>query len=722
MRIHGIGLPAVAILLASVTFVMAEEPNVGELTRELKGEKPAAERTPEQLDAVCAKVLDALMPDMGNEDPGKCGGPQGTLEAIAFRASRPGAEAERAACSKAIAARLGPDVAPLARVWLLRQLERIGRAEAVPQIAGLLSDKDALVRESARRALRKNPAKEANDALQKALGSTDTAAWRVAVIEALADRRDASNLSLLLKEAASDSDDVRSAAVAGLAKIGDKSAVGPVAAAMSKGSPAARRVATDSYLLLADALADKGDTAAALGIYRKMLSSPGQLKCAAIIGIGRSGSASDLPTLFDAVADPDPKLRGACVEAMVLLKATDVTAAIAAKTKTAEPGMKPALLQALARRGDKSTRATFVASAEDADEAVRVEAIRGLGMVGDAAAVPLLLKIAATTGKPQEAARESLERVKGADVDKALLGAMDGKEPSIRVEVIRALSARRVAAATPGLLKSAEDADAGVRSESLKALGVVAPAGALPAVAALLVKTEDGAARSDAANALVSIAGREADVEKRSEPILKALESAGGPARLALLGVVGRLGGQKSLEAVRAAVKDNDEKVRDAAIRTLADWPDAAAAPDLLGIAKSAASETHQVLAIRGYVRVVRLQSGRPAAETARMLAAALAAAKRPDEKKQALGGLAEARHIGALEAVVPCLDDAALKEEATHAAVRIGREIVNDNPEAVKAAMQKVLEISKNADVQRQAKETLDRAEQKLKEAKPKK
>jgi hypothetical protein len=104
------------------------------------------------------------------------------------------------------------------------------------------------------------------------------------------------------------------------------------------------------------------------------------------------------------------------------------------------------------------------------------------------------------------------------------------------------------------------------------------------------------------------------------------------------------------------------------------------------------------------------------------MLAAALAAAKRPDEKKQALGGLAEARYIGALEAVAPCLDDAALKEEATHAAVRIGREIVNDNPEAVKAAMQKVLEISKNADVQRQAKETLDRAEQKLKEAKPKK
>ena len=101
------------------------------------------------------------------------------LERIAFRASRPGADADRAACSKAIAARLGPQSGPLGRAWMLRQLERIGREEAVPQIAQLLTDNDALVRESARRALQKNPSNEANAALQKAVGSADApGAWR----------------------------------------------------------------------------------------------------------------------------------------------------------------------------------------------------------------------------------------------------------------------------------------------------------------------------------------------------------------------------------------------------------------------------------------------------------------------------------------------------------------------------------------------------------------
>ncbi len=405
---------------------------------------------------------------------------------------------------------------------------------------------------------------------------------------------------------------------------------------------------------------------------------------------------------------------------MVLLKGADVNAAIAAKAKTADTEIKPALLLTLARRGDKASLPIFVAAAEDANEAVASEALRGLGMLGDASAVPLLLKLAATSGNVQSMARTSLVVLKGEDVDNALMAAM-AQEPKIRLEVVHALEGRRVVAATPALLKSAEDADGGVRGESLKALGAVAPADALPAVTALLVKAPDDAARSEAANALRA-SPRESDPDKRAEPMLNALQSASGPARLALIGVLGRLGGAKPLEAVRTAVKDSDAKIKDAAIRALADWPDAAAAPDLLAIAQNSTEQTQQVLALRGYVRVVRLESRRSPAETAKMLIAALEVAKRPDEKRQVIGGLAETRDIAALQAVAPFLSDATLSGEAANAAVRIGRDIVNNQPAAVKAAMEQVLDVTKNADLQKQAKETLDRAEQRIKEMAPKK
>jgi len=724
MRLHLVGVLAVAVLLGSSAWLQAEEPNVADLAKELTGEKPAAERTPEQLEAAYVKVLDSLMPDMGNEDAGKRNGAQSSLERIAFQASRPGLDANRTACAKALAGKLGADVPALARAWILRQIERIGRAEVVPQVAKVLTDTDALVRESARRALQKNSSKEADDALQKAVAAATDPVWHVALLNALAQRFDVANQALFLKDAKSDNDDIRSAAVVGLAKTGDKSGAPAIAAAMDKGSPAAKRTAIDSYLLLADALVAKDDKATALGLYKKMLTAGGQVKCAAIIGVGRAGTVADLPTLFEALGDQDVRLRGSAVEALTLMDGKDVTAAIAAKAKTAGPEMKPALLQALARRADKSTAPIFVAAADDADDAVKVEALRGLGVVGDASAVPLLLKVAATTGKPQEIARESLGRVKGEDVDKALLTAMDEKDPKVKVEVVHALAMRHVTAATPALLKAAEDTDAGVRNEAFKALGAAGGTDSLAAVSALLAKTQDDGSRGEAAKALVNIARRDADTEKRAEPILAAMTSATGPAKFSLMGVLGLIGGQKSLEAIRAAVKDTDEKTKDAAIRALADWPDAAAAADLLDVAKTAANEAHQVLAIRGYIRVVRLPSGRPGPENAKMLAAGLETAKRAEEKKQALGGLAECRELAALQAVMPCLDDAALKEEASQAAVRIGRDIWNNdkNAETVKTAMEKVIEVSKNQDMQKQAKETLGNAEKKAKAAAEKK
>ncbi|MCX7050189.1 MAG: HEAT repeat domain-containing protein, partial [Candidatus Sumerlaeota bacterium] len=465
MKLYSIARLLVAAFAAGAISLMAQAQDIADLTKELTGEKTAAQRAPDQMEAAYSKAIDSLLPDLGDDDPGKRGKAQVTLEQIAFNSSRPGAEAQRAACSKAIAAKLGADVPPLTSVWLIRQLERIGRAEAVDALAKALGGKDAQIRECARRALLKNSSAEAAEALRKTMAVASDSAWRIALINAMASRRDPADLAALLKEAASDADDVRIAAMVGLAKIGDKSAAPSLAAAMAKGSPEAKRVAADCHLLLADALSNKGEQAEALGIYKSMLSSQGYLKCGAIIGVGRAGGAGDLTTILQAMPDADARLRGACIDAMVLLKGKDVTEALCAKTKAAEPEMKLALFKALVRRADKTALPTFVSAAEDANEDLCVEAIRGLGAVGDASVTPLLLKIAANSGKPQDTARASLERLKGDDVDKALIAGIDEKDAKIRVEAIRALAGRRTAAAAPALLKSAEEADANVRGE-----------------------------------------------------------------------------------------------------------------------------------------------------------------------------------------------------------------------------------------------------------------
>ena len=167
------------------------------------------------------------------------------------------------------------------------------------------------------------------------------------------------------------------------------------------------------------------------------------------------------------------------------------------------------------------------------------------------------------------------------------------------------------------------------------------------------------------------------------------------------------------LGALREELIDTSKESA-AAIRALAMWPDAAAAQDLLAVYRGASDETQQVVAFRGYVRVCRMQ---PEAERVKMLVAGLQAAKRPAEKKEALGALGDMRDIRALQAVVPCMDSEAVKEEAAGAVVRLSRQLCERYPGPVKAALEKALQVSKNEHVQREGKEALERAERKLKE-----
>jgi HEAT repeat protein len=677
------------------------------LVKELTGESPAQQRTPEQLDAAYTTALAALLPDMGSDDAAKQKDPQQKLQKMGYRASRPDAEPERLAFCKTVAAKLGADVPATARVWMLRQLENAARAEAVAAMAGALADKDALVRETARRALQNNPTPEAGEALRKALQGADKAEWTLALINALGYRKEAADLPALMKHAASDDDGVRAAAVCALASLGDKSAADVIAAAMGKGSDAAKRAATDSYLLLADKLAAKGEKDAALAIAKKMLSAEGHVKCAAIVALGRAGGPAELNTILEVMNDKDAKIRGAGLEALNNMTSPEVTKAIAEKVKTASPELKVALLRALAVRKDKSVLPTFVACLEDASDDVKVEALQGIAGVGDASTIPVLLKAAAGTGRVAEAARSTLDRIPSKDVDEAMVASLGTADAKGKAEVARSLAARRVEAAVPALLKAVEDADGGVRQEAWKAAGQLADGKSLPAMVALLVKAQD-ADREEAKKATVATSRRIADAEARAQPILAALPDAKGPARLTLLSVLGGLGGPKPVAALRAALKDADKDVHDATVRALADCPDTEVIDDLLAIAKGEETEPHKVLALRGYFRLVGASSKAPKDKVA-AIKAGMDVAKRPDEKKLGLSGLAEVNNFDGFQIVEACLAEPALKNEAEQAAVKIAKGIWNGKPEEVRTVLEQIIASSKQNNVKGDAKKILD-------------
>jgi hypothetical protein len=121
-----------------------------------------------------------------------------------------------------------------------------------------------------------------------------------------------------------------------------------------------------------------------------------------------------------------------------------------------------------------------------------------------------------------------------------------------------------------------------------------------------------------------------------------------------------------ALEAVRLGLKDGDADVREAVVRTLADWPDGRPAEDLLGLVTVLAQPALKAVAMRGYVRMAGLSK-----EATAMYVRALNASHRADDKRLVLAGLGTTSSAEALGLVEGCLGESGLAAEAGLAAVQ---------------------------------------------------
>jgi hypothetical protein len=123
---------------------------------------------------------------------------------------------------------------------------------------------------------------------------------------------------------------------------------------------------------------------------------------------------------------------------------------------------------------------------------------------------------------------------------------------------------------------------------------------------------------------------------------LIATEKAEPQGLVALFKVLPSLGGDAALSAASTATSSSDPKVKDAAIRALANWPDFAATKPLLKIA--AADDTTQVqnvVAIQGIARLVKSSEHESAAARVETAQEAWKAARRNEDKKLLISALA---------------------------------------------------------------------------------
>jgi type 1 glutamine amidotransferase/HEAT repeat protein len=571
------------------------------------------------------------------------------------------------------------------REFACRQLGLIGTPAEVPALARRLSD--AKLGLLARFALERIPGEESLAALREALPAARGPA-RLGIISALGARGDSNAVPLLAGLLSGADVESSAAAMRALGRIGGSPAAQGLIAAETRLPAALRARSSDALLRCAEGLRAAGETGEAAVMFETLTAAdrPRAVRIAAFIGWVRSQGDKGGAAVLAALASRDPVLQAAGVRALRAVTSEALLEKLAQRLDSLPSLPQAQVIALLAERGVRGALPAVAQAVTSKDPAVKDAALAAVGLLGDATCVPLLARqIDGSEESRQKIIGESLARLRGPGVDEALCAAIAKMAPMVQRELIRALAARGAKGAVSALLSAAEGPDAGVRREAIAALGKLADTADGPRVIRLLdAKTADSAAVHDA---VVAIYSRADD----PTPVIAAMQQATGEKKAALVAMVGSLGGEKSLRAVRLLLPVADADVRTAAVRALADWPDAAPLDDLLAVAGAAPSMKCKLLALRGIARLAPLAKDRPAPQVAALLAKALGLAGRPDEIKGLLSALAGVPGPDGLKIAAGYLNDPALKEEAALALAKIAQGLGPQHQAQVAAAMKQV-------------------------------
>lgn len=430
---------------------------------------------------------------------------------------------------------------------------------------------------------------------------------------------------------------------------------------------------------------------------------------------GLSGAQDDAVKMaLDILKSGDQDMQAVAIAMVKDMPGEEVTKALAAELPRLSPAGQVQLISALGDRGDATARPAVVAAVESQDQSVRIAALRALGQLGDSTTVGLLAGAAAgTRGAEQKAARDSLYRLRGPKVDQVILDEIPKAEAAVKVELIGAVGQRNVSAGVETLLETASDPDRKVRTESFRVLKVVAGPEHMPALVKLLIDAQSSSDRNECQKTVAAIAHKIEDQSNQAQAVLAALPTAEQTqSRCALLGVLGKIGDNKALPVLTDAIKDKDVEIQTAAIRSLAEWPTPEPLAELLKIAETSDNKLHRILALRGFVRLLGLDSERPADETVKMYKKAMSLAPDVSEKRRVLSGLATAKSRAALEMAKAYLEDETLSREAESAVIKIAENIKADLPDLAKDTLKKIIEQTTNDVLRQQAQDVLDTME----------
>ncbi len=380
--------------------------------------------------------------------------------------------------------------------------------------------------------------------------------------------------------------------------------------------------------------------------------------------------ADAMQYILKAAAHTDAGYRNAAINMSADIRGDYMTDTWIKNFSKAIPAAKPEIITVLATRRDKNALPLIKRSLIHEIPAVREAAAEALTLSGDEEAVPLIIgyMMEFESSSDQEAALTALKSLVGNKEMPLIKNVLEEGPPAAKKSAIELIAWKKDTGFFNDVLPYTSSSDEEVTEAAFKALASLAGWRNQDDLLNLLFKTGNEDYVPDIQDALAAAAGKMPDPERRSEVILKVLES--GERSEELIPVLARTGGRKALAVVLKEFENGTSEIRQVCFNTLTSWSDHSALSALYEICASG-NKTYEAPAFEGYVRQVR---SAPITDEQKLLLyrKIMPYALTPERKNTVLGQIGRLKTYQSLFFVTGFLDDPATSSVAARAAMNI--------------------------------------------------
>ncbi len=593
------------------------------------------------------------------------------LGGFTYAATQSGREAWRKMAAEAYAEALPKVADSYNKMFLIYQLQTVGKDESVPVLAGYLNDEKQAG--PASRALARIGTAAAGEALLQALPKA-TEANRGYLIEALGVARYAKAAPELEKIALGSTQNLRKLSLFALSELAVPSSAGILASAAQKVSYTYDETdAAAVYLKYLAHLATNGSAALAEKSALDLLKPtvPTATRSAALKVYSDSRKQAGVHILVQVLSSNDAEYRSAALK-LAQPYAKQGTSPWTAALKKVKPDAQAEIIRMLGHAGASGALPAVLTSLKSQNTQVKLAAIWATGKLGGTSAITNLLPVL-KTARPEEIAtlKSTLMTLPREGLTNQLAAVLPKVPAAAQPAVLEVLAARQATDQLSAVLPFLKNTNAEVKAAAFGALKSMTTVNDLPTLYTLLntvTAPQEITAVQSALGQSVKGAG---NIAAQSSLILKQMQESPADKRPHYLAVLAGIGGREALNSVVSAYTSGNVATKQAAIAALSNWADASAAPELLAISKKTKDAAEQNATLTGYVAAAGKSAQTPANKVI-MLRNAMEVATTTEQKVLILDELARYKTFNALMFAGKYLDDAPVQQAAAKAVMTI--------------------------------------------------